>query len=84
MLNRFQKRLIVSIDEIRTHNREIADGYGKKLQGLLKILIPKPRLLNTPFEYSQAFNQALKNVIQTLPNRTPEQLSEEAVRLSAD
>ena len=39
MLNRGLRRLTVSIDEIRSHSRELADG-----------------LLNTPFDYSQAFD----------------------------
>ncbi|KAL1970691.1 hypothetical protein VTN77DRAFT_4335 [Rasamsonia byssochlamydoides] len=52
MLNRGQRRLTVSIDEIRAHNRELADG-----------------LLNSPFDYTQAFDKALKEVIKTLPNR---------------
>ncbi|KAL2826819.1 MCM-domain-containing protein [Aspergillus cavernicola] len=42
----------VSIDEIRAHNREMADG-----------------LLTSPFDWSQAFDRALKEVIKTLPNR---------------
>ena len=29
MLNRGQRRLAVSLDELRTHNREMADGYGR-------------------------------------------------------
>ncbi|KAL4922724.1 MCM2/3/5 family-domain-containing protein [Aspergillus aurantiobrunneus] len=52
MLNRKLRRLIVSIDEIRAHNREMADG-----------------LLTSPFDYSQAFDRALKDVIKTLPGR---------------
>jgi DNA replication licensing factor MCM3 len=46
MLNRHLRRLTVSIDEIRAHNRELADG-----------------LLNSPFDYSQSFDRALKNVV---------------------
>ncbi|KAH3176824.1 MCM DNA helicase complex subunit [Aspergillus fumigatus] len=52
MLNRGLRRLTVSIDEIRAHNRELADG-----------------LLTSPFDYSLAFDRALKEVIKTLPNR---------------
>ncbi|KAF9883132.1 MCM DNA helicase complex subunit [Aspergillus nanangensis] len=59
MLNRGLRRLIVSIDEIRAHNRELADG-----------------LLTSPFDYSQAFDQALKAVIKTL-NRTPKETADE-------
>ncbi|PYI06293.1 MCM-domain-containing protein [Aspergillus sclerotiicarbonarius CBS 121057] len=42
----------VSIDEIRAHNREMADG-----------------LLTSPYEYAEAFERALKDIIKTLPNR---------------
>ncbi|GKZ23993.1 MCM DNA helicase complex subunit [Aspergillus brasiliensis] len=52
MLNRGLRRLIVSIDEIRAHNREMADG-----------------LLTSPYEYSEAFEKALKEIIKTLPHR---------------
>ncbi|KAJ9605548.1 MCM DNA helicase complex subunit [Cladophialophora chaetospira] len=52
MLNRGLRRLVVSIDDIRTHSRELADG-----------------ILFTPFDYSLAFDAALKNIIATIPNR---------------
>ncbi|EXJ76923.1 minichromosome maintenance protein 3 [Capronia epimyces CBS 606.96] len=54
MLNRGLRRLVVSIDDIRTHSRELADG-----------------ILYTPFDYSPAFDKALKNIIATIPNRAP-------------
>ncbi|KAN0071513.1 MCM2/3/5 family domain containing protein [Elaphomyces granulatus] len=62
MLNRGQRRLTVSIDEIRAHNRELANG-----------------LLNSPFDYCQAFDRALKEVVKTLPNRPPRETAEDAV-----
>ncbi|KAJ5157174.1 DNA replication licensing factor mcm3 [Penicillium canariense] len=52
MLNRGLRRLTVSIDEIRAHNRELSDG-----------------LCMSPFDYSQAFDHALKEVVKRLPNR---------------
>ncbi|KAK0870264.1 MCM DNA helicase complex subunit [Friedmanniomyces endolithicus] len=61
MLQRQLRRLTVSIDEIRSHNRELADG-----------------LLNAPFDYSQAFDRALKDVIKTL-NRPAHETADEAV-----
>ncbi|KAJ5586907.1 DNA replication licensing factor mcm3 [Penicillium hispanicum] len=61
MLNRGLRRLTVSIDEIRAHNRELAEG-----------------LLTSPFDYSQAFDRALKDVIKHLPNRTSKETSDEA------
>ncbi|KAK4631317.1 DNA replication licensing factor mcm3 [Fulvia fulva] len=60
MLNRGLRRLTVSIDEIRSHSKEIADG-----------------LLNQPFEYSQAFDRALFNIVQTLRNRATQPVDEE-------
>jgi DNA replication licensing factor MCM3 len=62
MLNRGQRRLTVSIDEIRSHNRELADG-----------------LLNVPFDYSQAFDRALKNIVNTLGNRPAFETAEETM-----
>ncbi|GLI77468.1 MCM DNA helicase complex subunit [Penicillium ochrochloron] len=52
MLNRGLRRLTVSLDEIRAHNRELSDG-----------------LCMSPFDYSQAFDHALKEVVKRLPNR---------------
>ncbi|OQO07235.1 hypothetical protein B0A48_07805 [Cryoendolithus antarcticus] len=62
MLNRGLRRLTVSIDEIRSHNRELADG-----------------LLNIPFDYSQAFDRALKNIVNTLGNRPAFETAEETM-----
>ncbi|KAL9115243.1 MAG: hypothetical protein Q9227_001037 [Pyrenula ochraceoflavens] len=62
MLNRGLRRLLVSIDDIRNHNRELADN-----------------LLRAPFEYSDAFDTALKNVIQTLPNRSAKELADDTM-----
>ncbi|KAF2708683.1 MCM-domain-containing protein [Pleomassaria siparia CBS 279.74] len=52
MLNRGLRRLTVSLDEIRAHNKELADG-----------------LLNEPFEFVSAFDEALLKVVQTFPER---------------
>lgn len=52
----------VNLDEIRSHNRELADG-----------------LLQSPFDFSQAFDQALKNVIVALPNRPAIESAQDAV-----
>ncbi|KAI4133599.1 MAG: hypothetical protein LQ338_000111 [Usnochroma carphineum] len=62
MLNRGMRRLTVNLDEIRSHNRELADG-----------------LLHTPFDFSQAFDQALKNVVSALPNRPQAESSPDAM-----
>lgn len=62
MLNRGLRRLVVSIDEVRTHNREMADG-----------------LLNQPFDWTFAFDNALKNIVATLPNRPSKESAEDVV-----
>ncbi|GAB7350217.1 hypothetical protein MBLNU459_g0873t1 [Dothideomycetes sp. NU459] len=62
MLNRGTRRLIVSLDEIRTHSRELADG-----------------ILNMPFDFSQAFDRALKNIVNTLGNRPAHETAEETM-----
>lgn len=62
MLNRGFRRLTVSLDEIRTHNRQLADG-----------------LLQAPFDYSQAFDQALKNTIVALPHRPAREAADDVV-----
>ena len=62
MLNRGFRRLTVSIDEIRSHSRELADG-----------------LLDAPFDYSQAFDRALKNIVKTLGNRPPYETAEDTM-----
>ena len=63
MLNRGFRRLTVSLDQIRTHNRQLADG-----------------LLQAPFDFSQAFDQALKNTIVALPNRPAREAGDDVVR----
>ena len=60
MLNRGLRRLVVSIDDIRAHSRELADG-----------------ILYKPFDYSLAFDSALKNIINTIPNRATFEHDEE-------
>ncbi|RMZ75715.1 hypothetical protein DV738_g5337, partial [Chaetothyriales sp. CBS 135597] len=60
MLNRGQRRLTVSLDDIRAHSRELVDG-----------------ILFSPFEFAPAFDQALKNVIATIPNRAPFELDDD-------
>ncbi|KAI9671661.1 MAG: MCM DNA helicase complex subunit [Alyxoria varia] len=62
MLNRGERRLTVDIDEIRAHNRELADG-----------------LLNSPFDYSLAFNQALKDIVASQAGRPAHETAEDAV-----
>jgi DNA replication licensing factor MCM3 len=39
-------------------------------------------LLNHPFDYSQAFDKALKNVIASIPNRPAKETADEVVRLT--
>lgn len=37
------------------------------------------RLLQTPFDYSQAFDRALKNLVGALPNRPSKESAEDVV-----
>ncbi|OBT66115.1 hypothetical protein VE03_05105 [Pseudogymnoascus sp. 23342-1-I1] len=62
MLQQRKRRLVVSIDIVRDHNVELAEG-----------------LLNQPFDFSQAFDKALKNVVATMPSVTKEQADEETM-----
>ncbi|KAK2630490.1 hypothetical protein QTJ16_001310 [Diplocarpon rosae] len=62
MLQKFQRRLLVSIDEVRARNIQLAEG-----------------LLQQPFDYAQAFDRALKEVVQTLPNTNSKQISDDTM-----
>ncbi|KAF7915378.1 hypothetical protein EAE99_010151 [Botrytis elliptica] len=62
MLRKHQRRLIVSIDEVRAHNPELANG-----------------LLEQPFDFAQAFDRALFQIVQTLPNTNAKQSSEDTM-----
>jgi DNA replication licensing factor MCM3 len=52
----------VSLDEIRSHNRELSDG-----------------LLNEPFEFVNAFDRALKDVVKTFTDRPKSETAEDVV-----
>lgn len=62
MLQKNQRRLVVSIDHVRNHNSELADG-----------------LLHSPFDYTLAFNQALKNIVHALPQARPDQSAQDTI-----
>ncbi|KAF4552795.1 DNA replication licensing factor mcm3-like protein [Elsinoe fawcettii] len=62
MLNRGLRRLTVSLDEIRSHSREMAEG-----------------LLSQPFDFSQAFDRALKNVVKTIPDRPSHETADDTM-----
>ena len=68
----------VSIDEIRTHNRDLAQGYVAWWPNV-ELNANLCSLLMSPFEYTEAFNKALKNVIKTLPNRPARETAEDVV-----
>lgn len=62
MLQKFQRRLVVSIDEVRAHNPELAEG-----------------LLQQPFDFAQAFDRALFEIVKALPNSTPAQVADDVM-----
>lgn len=62
MLQKNERRLVVSIDHVRDHNSEMADG-----------------LLVTPFDYTLAFNHALKSIVKTIPQARPDQTDDEVM-----
>src|SRR5580700_9712173 len=62
MLQKYQRRLVVSIDEVRSHSAELAEG-----------------LLEHPFDFAQAFDQALKNIVAAMPIANAKQASEDAM-----
>ncbi|PQE31225.1 MCM2 3 5 family protein [Rutstroemia sp. NJR-2017a WRK4] len=62
MLQKHQRRLVVSIDEVRAHNSELAEG-----------------LLQQPFDFSQAFDRALHEIVKHLPNTNPKQTSDDVM-----
>ncbi|KAG9943715.1 DNA replication licensing factor mcm3, partial [Aureobasidium melanogenum] len=62
MLGRSSRRLAVSLDEIRKHSTEMAEG-----------------ILNQPFDFSQAFDRAVKNIVNTLPGRPPHETDPDAM-----
>jgi DNA replication licensing factor MCM3 len=62
MITRKERRLHVSLDDIRKHNREMADG-----------------ILNQPFDFSQAFDRAVKNIVNTMPNLSLESTADETM-----
>ena len=95
MLNRGQRRYTVSvvvnyvIDVLRKHlDQSRRDQIS---QPTASRWVPLPnlisfasadgtvRLLQTPFDFSQAFDQALKNFIVALPNRPTKESSDEVV-----
>jgi DNA replication licensing factor MCM3 len=61
MLQQKRRRLVVSIDNIRQHNKELADG-----------------LLNQPFDFSQAFDEAVKRVVHDV-SKDPKETAEDVV-----
>jgi DNA replication licensing factor MCM3 len=66
MLNRGERRLNVSLDDIRNHSKELANG-----------------ILFQPFDFAPAFDQALKQVISTLPDRAPYEQDEDRMYYTA-
>lgn len=68
MINRQERRLIVSLDDIRTYTRELADGsvVPRHLKVVCTQANFKESLLNEPFEYLPPLDEALKQTVKTL------------------
>jgi DNA replication licensing factor MCM3 len=62
MLQKNERRLTVSLDQVRNHNAELAQG-----------------VLQDPFEYTLAFNHALKKIVETLPQARSDQTARDSV-----
>ena len=62
MLQKNQRRLVVSLDHVRNHNADLADG-----------------LLQHPFDYTLAFNHALKKIVEVLPQARPDQSARDTI-----
>jgi len=56
MLQKNERRLVVSIDDVRDHNPDLAQG-----------------LLTRPFDFTLAFDHALKEIVKTIPQARPDQ-----------
>jgi DNA replication licensing factor MCM3 len=62
MLQKNVRRLVVNMDDVRDHNRELAQG-----------------LLTRPFDFTLAFNHALKEIVKTIPQARPDQTSSDVL-----
>lgn len=62
MLQKNQRRLIVSLDHVRDHSGDLASG-----------------VLHQPFEWSLAFNHALKKIVETIPQARPDQTARDTI-----
>lgn len=62
MLQKNERRLVVSLDHVRNHSTELAQG-----------------LLQEPFDYTLAFDQALKKIVETVPSARPDQTAADTI-----
>ena len=62
MLQKNQRRLIVSLDQVRDHNADLAEG-----------------ILLQPFDYTLAFDHALKKIVGTIPQARPDQTARDTI-----
>ncbi|KAL7005953.1 MCM DNA helicase complex subunit [Cystobasidiomycetes sp. EMM_F5] len=73
MLRLGERRLVISLDELRDYKRELADGSV----AVARVAVSRPliqsksnRLLKTPLEYQPAFDAALKEVVTSVADPT--------------
>ncbi|KYK59657.1 hypothetical protein DCS_00791 [Drechmeria coniospora] len=62
MLQKNQRRLSVSMNHVRDHNKDLAEG-----------------ILQQPFDYTLAFNHALKKIVETIPQARPDQTARDTI-----
>lgn len=62
MLQKNERRLVVSLDHVRSHSTDLAQG-----------------LLQEPFDYTLAFDQALKKIVETIPSARPDQTATDTI-----
>lgn len=62
MLQKNERRLVVSLDHVRNHNADLADG-----------------ILRRPFDFTLAFNHALKKIVETIPQARPDQTARDTI-----
>ena len=69
---------------MKSEHTTVSLQMGMKAQTIQikEFLLTSCSLLTSPFDYSQAFDRALKEVVKTLPNRPARETADDAVCIS--